>query len=322
MSASRWTAAALSLLLLVCAGTGAWAAGWRERRAVEQNGWHVAYGNDLTEADADRGAVAPGVYIYADRRSPEMNALHDWADALVRQAEAKMSSSLGPASVRGLGQDARWQARRLTVRTVRDLLRSRSEGVSEIISWGGLEFKAGVLRYRGQERDGGYRDYDRRPGEVLFAPYVALRQRPGAGGDDYPYQDDMPVQGGQDDSPVQSPPPFAPPAPYPPGKVPPSYGMSSFDVLNALRLTNTARNLRNGRWQWTARIEGPPDALGRIRSVKYFLHPSFTPNVQYGNSTLPGHPLTATGWGVFQLKAEVTLRDGVRRTYQHMLRFR
>lgn len=315
MNASRWRAAAVSLLLLACVVPGALAGGWREKQEVERDGWQAAYGNELTEADADRGAVAPGVFIYAERRTRAMDALHDWADALVRQAEAKMTSSLGPASARDFGQEARWQARRLTVRTVRDLLRSRQEGVSEIISWGGIEFKAGVLRYRGRERDGRSLDYDRRPGEVLFVPYVGLRPRFGAG--------PQPNQDGrydQDDGPVQAAPP-PPLQPYP-GKFPPPHGASSVDVLNALSLTNTARNLHNGRWQWTARIEGPPDCLSRIRSVTYYLHPSFTPNVQHGNSTMPGHPLTATGWGVFLLRAEVTLHDGARRSYQHMLQFR
>ncbi|MCI5143977.1 MAG: hypothetical protein D3923_00280 [Candidatus Electrothrix sp. AR3] len=55
--------------------------------------------------------------------------------------------------------------------------------------------------------------------------------------------------------------------------------------------------------------------------MTYFLHPSFKPNIYQGNASLPGHPFTATGWGVFELKAEVVLHDGSRRTYRHMLHF-
>jgi hypothetical protein len=118
---------------------------------------------------------------------------------------------------------------------------------------------------------------------------------------------------------MQSPQQLMPDSPEQSRLLPPP---SSAAVLNALSLTNTARPLSGGRWEWTARIDGPAPYLRRIRSVTYLLHPTFKPSVQQGDSSQPGHPLTAIGWGVFELTADVVLNDGTRRAYRHMLRFR
>ena len=92
--------------------------------------------------------------------------------------------------------------------------------------------------------------------------------------------------------------------------------------MNAFSLKNTSRSIGGGRWQWTAYIDGPKHFLRRISAVTYYLHPTFKRSTQLGDSSKLGHPLTATGWGVFTLRAEVALDDGTRRIYEHTLRFR
>lgn len=96
---------------------------------------------------------------------------------------------------------------------------------------------------------------------------------------------------------------------------------ASADPFNALRLTNTARQISSGNWEWTAFIDGPASLLGRVRSVTYHLHPTFNPSRQQGDSSRPGHPLTALGWGTFLLRADAELDDGTRRSFEHMLQF-
>lgn len=96
---------------------------------------------------------------------------------------------------------------------------------------------------------------------------------------------------------------------------------NQIDIFENLSLTNTSRNIGNGKWEWTAFISGPSNYLTSIESVTYYLHPTFTPNVYKGDSSQLGHPFTTTGWGPFELKADVNLKNGQYRMYFHMLRF-
>ncbi|WP_417909769.1 pYEATS domain-containing protein [Candidatus Electronema sp. PJ] len=301
MNAAKVLLMAASLLLLVV-GTAAadWSAGEHggrqsAEREVEVGGWQVAYGNRLTQGDVERGEVQPGVSIFAARATREMGLLHEWANALVQQAA-------NLAAVRDVGQEDQFQAMRFTVRTVRELIRGRQPG-SQQMELNSVTIKAGLLEYR---------DRHERGAEVIFVPYVGMKAKLGGS---------VPWSNG----PVQEPAnPYSPPviqSPHQHGG-PDWRGPSSAEIMNAFSLKNISRNIGGGSWQWVAYIDGPTDFLRRISSVTYHLHPSFKPSVQYGDSSKPGHPLSATGWGVFNLKAEVALDDGTRRTYEHILQFR
>jgi hypothetical protein len=220
-----------------------------------------------------------------------MGVLHEWADALVQQA-----------AVSPLAQEERFQAMRFTVRTIRELIRSRQPG-SQQMELNTVEIKAGLLQYRDRDRSA-YRG--ERAAEMVLVPYVGMRAK--AGG--RPWSNSPRFDQNQQNSYQQ-----APPSGW-------HGGPSAAEIMNAFTLKNTSRNLGGGRWQWTAYIDGPSQYVDRIRSVSYYLHPSFKPSVQQGDRSRPGHPLTATGWGVFLLRAEVSLDDGTRRIYEHMLRFR
>ncbi len=102
--------------------------------------------------------------------------------------------------------------------------------------------------------------------------------------------------------------------------------LSDREVLDQLSLTNSARFVgqRSGRdwYEWTAYIDGPEAAQGRIQSVRYHLHASFSPAERLGDPKRPGHPISTSGWGVFTLRAVVTLQGGEHREYAHKLRFR
>jgi V8-like Glu-specific endopeptidase len=47
-----------------------------------------------------------------------------------------------------------------------------------------------------------------------------------------------------------------------------------------------------------------------VASVIYTLHPSFSHPTRKGDASQKGFPLSITAWGMFPVKAEVTLRDG------------
>uniref|UniRef100_UPI0040571C95 pYEATS domain-containing protein n=1 Tax=Candidatus Electronema sp. TaxID=2698783 RepID=UPI0040571C95 len=300
MNRTQWRRAAVSLLLFVVVGVAAadWAGAqdrWRQEaeRGVEEDGWRAAYSAELTEQEAGRGEVAPGISIFAARGTMEMMRLHDWANALIQQAT-------GVAGLSGLGQNEQFQTMRFTVRTVRELLRGPRSG-DGTLDVNGLEFKAGVLERKGRIRERGWQDSR---GGRLFVPYVALR--PAAAQHGWQRQDSLPWQ--------QAPPPAAAP---PPQLLPDA----AADPLPALRLTNTARRISGEHWEWTAFIDGPVPFLRRISSVTYHLHPTFKPSKRQGDSARLGHPLTAVGWGAFLLRADVTLDDGTRRSYEHTLLF-
>lgn len=171
MKASRIVLAAVSLLLLVAAAQDVFAQRvWRAKEEVEAGGWYAAYGNELTEDEAARGAVESWVSL---QRS-DIETLRTWADSLLRQSIALMVNSVGPDAADSFGQDEQREARRFGVETLRDLLGSRTSGAQILVS-GSVEFKAGVIEYR--ER--GWDRYDRRGRQVMFMPYFALRPKYG-----------------------------------------------------------------------------------------------------------------------------------------------
>ena len=79
-----------------------------------------------------------------------------------------------------------------------------------------------------------------------------------------------------------------------------------------LSVANTSRSLGNGRWEWTVFINASPQVLRQIECVEYTLHPTFPRPVQricaIGDSNKP-FGLSATGWGSFQIRVRVFMRD-------------
>lgn len=92
-----------------------------------------------------------------------------------------------------------------------------------------------------------------------------------------------------------------------------------------LRLTNTSRmqGLHESGWMyynWTAFITGPSGRLRQIKSVQYFLDPSFPVQTYVVAQGMEyGFPLSASGWGSFRLGARVTFQDGTTEDLVHQL---
>jgi hypothetical protein len=169
MRASRIVLAALSLLLVAATAQNVFAQRrWLAKEEIEAGGWHVAYGRELTEREAEQGEVD----FHVSLQRSDREAVRTWADELLRQALAMMVHDLGPWAADGFGRDEQREARRFGIETVRDLLGSRVAG-AQILLTGPVEFKAGVIEYR--DRSSEYR----RHREVFFMPYFALRLKHG-----------------------------------------------------------------------------------------------------------------------------------------------
>jgi transcription initiation factor IIF auxiliary subunit len=89
---------------------------------------------------------------------------------------------------------------------------------------------------------------------------------------------------------------------------------------------NTAREEpgRPGWWLWTVFIEGPEEALRRIRCVEYTLHETFPDRVRTVCERGRGREafaLSSSGWGTFTVRIRAILDSGRVQELTHPLRF-
>jgi transcription initiation factor IIF auxiliary subunit len=87
---------------------------------------------------------------------------------------------------------------------------------------------------------------------------------------------------------------------------------------------NVATPTNKNRWRWTVFVKGPEDALAKIQCVEYTLHPTFFEPVQEMCERGEGpqaFALSAVGWGTFEIKIRVFLKDGTAQELTHQLKF-
>lgn len=87
---------------------------------------------------------------------------------------------------------------------------------------------------------------------------------------------------------------------------------------------NVATKQRDRWWKWTVYIQGSTQALNQIQCVQYKLHPTFpNPNreVCVRGKSNQAFPLTATGWGTFEIGIRVFLKNGQVQELKHQLIF-
>jgi transcription initiation factor IIF auxiliary subunit len=92
----------------------------------------------------------------------------------------------------------------------------------------------------------------------------------------------------------------------------------------SLDVQNIAVQVGEGQWKWTAFVTGPAEQIGKIRCVRYTLHPTFPNPVQeICDISDPEHPfaLTAVGWGRFNVRALIEFKDGSSTELAHFLTF-
>ncbi|MEY3220108.1 MAG: hypothetical protein RIT27_1465 [Pseudomonadota bacterium] len=92
-----------------------------------------------------------------------------------------------------------------------------------------------------------------------------------------------------------------------------------------IQVNNLATKNYSGSWDWKLFIEGSDDILEQIRCVEYTLHPTFPNPIQEicerGRSENQGFVLSGNGWGTFDVKIRVLLKDGGVQKLTHTLKF-
>ena len=88
---------------------------------------------------------------------------------------------------------------------------------------------------------------------------------------------------------------------------------------------NTAQYKGDKRWDWTVFIDPRSRDLTRIKCVEYTLHRTFPNPVrivcEMGSVDRP-FALSSNGWGTFEIKLRVLMKDGSFRDASHQLSFR
>ncbi len=87
---------------------------------------------------------------------------------------------------------------------------------------------------------------------------------------------------------------------------------------------NTATRAESGMWNWTVFLRGEQGALDQVQCVEYTLHPSFYEPVRERcerGTDERAFALTARGWGTFEIKIRIFLKDGHVQELTHQLVF-
>lgn len=88
-----------------------------------------------------------------------------------------------------------------------------------------------------------------------------------------------------------------------------------------LRLVNDSKYRGSRNWRWNVWLEGPAVEEGQVESVTYHLHPTFSNPVHFVTDKNSKFKLSGSGWGEFNIRAEVSLADGAKLTLNHWLQF-
>jgi transcription initiation factor IIF auxiliary subunit len=91
--------------------------------------------------------------------------------------------------------------------------------------------------------------------------------------------------------------------------------------MEKLKLVNDSKYLGNRSWSWNVWLEGPAVDQGKVVSVKYFLHPTFKNPIHLVTDKPSKFKLSGSGWGQFNIKAEVLIEGEKTLTLNHWLEF-
>ena len=87
----------------------------------------------------------------------------------------------------------------------------------------------------------------------------------------------------------------------------------------ALSIAQGYEYVGNDHWKWWVWLQGTDAELDQVASVEYHLHPTFPKPVHRVTDRASNFRLDASGWGVFQLKAQIEMKDGAVVGLGHML---
>ena len=82
-----------------------------------------------------------------------------------------------------------------------------------------------------------------------------------------------------------------------------------------LQLHNSWDYEQEDWWEWSAYLTGSD--LPKVDHVEYILHPTFKSPLRVVKDPTEGFRLDTAGWGAFNLKAIVHLKDGTEQLLTH-----
>lgn len=90
---------------------------------------------------------------------------------------------------------------------------------------------------------------------------------------------------------------------------------------NSLTLVNNSKFKGNKRWSWKVWLEGPDKEIENVKSVRYFLHPTFRNPIVLIEKKENNFRLSGSGWGEFNIRAEVNTLSNEIILLNHWLTF-
>jgi transcription initiation factor IIF auxiliary subunit len=88
----------------------------------------------------------------------------------------------------------------------------------------------------------------------------------------------------------------------------------------SLKLRNDWNYVGDDRWDWEVYLVGDkPKELAAVDYVKYILHPTFPNPIREIHDRSRGFRLKTNGWGSFEIKAFVYLKNGKKLDLKHNL---
>jgi hypothetical protein len=88
-----------------------------------------------------------------------------------------------------------------------------------------------------------------------------------------------------------------------------------------LRVAQESHRRAKDWWDWSVWMEGTPKELDGVAHVMYTLHPTFPDPVRRVASRRNKFRLDSSGWGEFEIFAEIVRKDGTRLKRKHWLTF-
>ena len=88
-----------------------------------------------------------------------------------------------------------------------------------------------------------------------------------------------------------------------------------------LSIAQDAAPTESSHWRWSVWLNGSKDELDAVKEVVWKLHPSFSPPEVRVTARKNAFRLKSSGWGEFEIHADVHLANGARISLRHWLRF-
>jgi transcription initiation factor IIF auxiliary subunit len=94
---------------------------------------------------------------------------------------------------------------------------------------------------------------------------------------------------------------------------------------SGIAVDNIAKPMGNNRWEWTVFVKGDAETISKISCVEYELHETFPDRLrrvcERGSGPDHAFPLTASGWGTFDIPVTIYYADGRTEKLTYHLRF-